>query len=54
MPADKLTSQTIVTATALQDTKQTLEKPLIKISRKKTGGKKKIIIKLKKYEGKKL
>ncbi len=52
MPADKLTSQTIVTATALQHTKQTLEKPLIKISRKKTGGKKKIIIKLKKYEGK--
>ena len=52
MPADKLTSQTIVPATALQHTKQTLEKPLIKISRKKTGGKKKIIIKLKKYEGK--
>ena len=52
MPADKLTSQTIVPATALQDTRQTLEKPLIKISRKKTGGKKKIIIKLKKYEGK--
>ena len=52
MPADKLTSPTMVTATALQDTRQTLEKPLIKISRKKTGGKKKIIIKLKKYEGK--
>ncbi|GEM_PF-5764079 len=52
MPADKLTSPTTVTATALQDTRQTLEKPLIKISRKKTGGKKKIIIKLKKYEGK--
>lgn len=52
MPADKLTSPTMVSATALQDTRQTLEKPLIKISRKKTGGKKKIIIKLKKYEGK--
>ena len=52
IPADKLTSPTIVPATALQDTRQTLEKPLIKISRKKTGGKKKIIIKLKKYEGK--
>ena len=52
IPADKLTSPTMVSATALQDTRQTLEKPLIKISRKKTGGKKKIIIKLKKYEGK--
>ena len=52
IPADKLTSSTMVPATALQDTRQTLEKPLIKISRKKTGGKKKIIIKLKKYEGK--
>lgn len=52
MPADKLTSPTMVSATALQDTRQMLEKPLIKISRKKTGGKKKIIIKLKKYEGK--
>lgn len=52
IPADKLTSQTMVPATALQDTRQTLEKPLIKISRKKTGGKKKIIIKVKKYEGK--
>ena len=51
MPADKLTSPTMVSATALQDTRQTLEKPLIKISRKKTGGTKKIIIKLKKYEG---
>ena len=52
IPADKLTSPTMVSATALQDTRQMLEKPLIKISRKKTGGKKKIIIKLKKYEGK--
>ena len=52
IPADKLTSPTMVSATDLQDTRQTLEKPLIKISRKKTGGKKKIIIKLKKYEGK--
>ena len=48
IPADKLTSPTMVSATDLQDTRQTLEKPLIKISRKKTGGKKKIIIKLKK------
>ena len=52
IPADKLTSPTMVSATDLQHKRQTLEKPLIKISRKKTGGKKKIIIKLKKYEGK--